>query len=135
MNTRSSLWAKEDETAAASTTSKHDHNLPFFLDPGTKGGALTWMAILFVVPITLYNVAVSQGIMTEVEAGRTIGIGFTAVSLLAWLATLLVRIANKDMTYAKQLKNYEDAVLAKRLEELDEDEVTALVEATDDRLD
>jgi len=93
------------------------------------------MAILFVVPIALYNVAVSQGIMTEVEAGRTIGIGFTAVSLLAWLATLLVRIANKDMTYAKQLKNYEDAVLAKRLEELDEDEVTALVEATEDRLD
>jgi Protein of unknown function (DUF3007) len=29
---------------------------------------------------------------------------------------------------AKQLKDYEDAVIAKRLEELDEDEVQALVE-------
>ena len=93
------------------------------------------MAILFVAPITLYQVAVAQGIMNEVDAGRTIGIGFTAVSLLAWLASLLVRIVNKDMTYAKQLKSYEDAVLEKRLEELDEDEVTALVEATEDRLD
>jgi hypothetical protein len=32
------------------------------------------------------------------------------------------------MTYAKQLKDYENAVIAKRLEELDEDEIQALQE-------
>lgn len=32
------------------------------------------------------------------------------------------------MFQAKQLKDYENAVIAKRLEELDEDEVQALVE-------
>ena len=30
---------------------------------------------------------------------------------------------NKDMTYATQLKDYEDAVISKRFEELQEDEV------------
>lgn len=33
-----------------------------------------------------------------------------------------------SMIQAKQLKDYEDAVIAKRLEELDEDEVIALQE-------
>ena len=32
------------------------------------------------------------------------------------------------MEQAKQLKDYENAVIAKRLEELDEDEIQALVE-------
>ncbi|KAL7539718.1 hypothetical protein ACHAWF_006486 [Thalassiosira exigua] len=32
------------------------------------------------------------------------------------------------MTYTKQLKDYEDAVIAKRLEELYEDDAQALVE-------
>lgn len=48
--------------------------------------------------------------------------------MVAWTLTYIFRVANKDMTYAKQLKNYEDAVLAKRLEELAEDEVQALLE-------
>jgi hypothetical protein len=39
------------------------------------------------------------------------------------------------MTYAKQLKDYENAVLAKRLEELDEDEQQALLEDVDGRDD
>ena len=33
------------------------------------------------------------------------------------------RVANKDMTYAQQLKDYEDAVIQKRFEELSEEEV------------
>jgi len=35
------------------------------------------------------------------------------------------------MTYTKQLKSYEDAVIAKRLEELSEDEVVALMDEMD----
>lgn len=50
------------------------------------------------------------------------------LAMVAWTLTYIFRVANKDMTYAKQLKNYEDAVLAKRLEELAEDEVQALLE-------
>jgi len=38
--------------------------------------------------------------------------------LLGWVATYLTRVMNSDMTYNQQLKEYEDAVLQKRLEEL-----------------
>ena len=44
------------------------------------------------------------------------------------MGSYILRVATKDMTYAKQLKDYENAVIAKRLEELDEDEIQALVE-------
>jgi hypothetical protein len=33
----------------------------------------------------------------------------------------------QDMTYVKQLREYEDAVMAKRLEEMTDDEVTKMV--------
>lgn len=37
-------------------------------------------------------------------------------------------VFNKDMTYVKQLKDYEDAVMAKRLEELPEAELEKMME-------
>lgn len=40
------------------------------------------------------------------------------VGIILWTTTYVFRVANKDMTYVKQLKDYEDAVLRKRLEEL-----------------
>ena len=52
---------------------------------------------------------------------------------LAWVASYVLRVMNKDMTYVKQLKDYEDAVMAKRLEELpgggareDDDDISKL---------
>ena len=54
--------------------------------------------------------------------------GFSVFTMLLWGSTYIFRVATKDMTYAKQLKDYEDAVIQKRLEELDDDEVQALVE-------
>ena len=50
------------------------------------------------------------------------------VTTFLWVGSYILRVATKDMTYAKQLKDYENAVIAKRLEELDEDEIQALVE-------
>ena len=103
-------------------------NLPVFLDPGTKGGAIVLSLILFVIPIVIYQVATGVFGVDEIEAGRDIGVGFSVITMLLWGSTYIFRVATKDMTYAKQLKDYEDAVIAKRLEELDEDEVQALVE-------
>ena len=37
------------------------------------------------------------------------------------------RVANKDMTYAQQLRDYENAVIQKRFEELSDSEVDALM--------
>lgn len=38
--------------------------------------------------------------------------------ILAWSSTYVFRVATKKMTYTQQLKDYEEAVLQKRLEEL-----------------
>lgn len=118
-----SLSASPDEDDTQSPSS-----LPMLLDPGTKGGALFLSLVLFLLPFVGYNVATGVFGIDENEAGRWIGVGFTVVTSLAWALTYVFRVATKDMTYAKQLKDYENAVIAKRLEELDEDEIQALVE-------
>ena len=65
------------------------------------------------------------------QAGLFVSTGVMGVSIIAWTASYLFRVVNKDMTYAQQLKDYEDAVLMKRLEELQDDEVEALLEEVD----
>ncbi|MGD1929155.1 MAG: DUF3007 family protein [Leptolyngbyaceae cyanobacterium] len=54
--------------------------------------------------------------------------------ILGWLGTYLTRVVNKDMTYNRQLDDYEDAVLQKRLDEMTPEQLTQLqasVEADD----
>ncbi|MDJ0660550.1 MAG: DUF3007 family protein [Crocosphaera sp.] len=48
------------------------------------------------------------------------------IVVLGWTLTYLFRVANKDMTYNQQLKDYEDAVLQKRLEEMTPEELEKL---------
>jgi len=66
--------------------------------------------------------------MEETTAGPLASGSFVVLSIVLWTASYMFRVASKDMTYATQLKNYEDAVIAKRLEELEEDEVEALMD-------
>jgi Protein of unknown function (DUF3007) len=80
---------------------KSDNNKPFFLDPGTKGGALFYMTALFVIPYLVYQVLVASG-MDEIQTGIVIGVGFTILSTLIWSSTYLFRVATKDMTYVRQ---------------------------------
>jgi len=40
-----------------------------------------------------------------------------------WIGSYLFRVATKQMTYAKQLEDYEEAVMQKRLEEMPEAEL------------
>jgi len=74
-------------------------SLPFWLDVGTKGGAVFWSLVLFIVPIIGYNVVTGIFGVDEIEAGKWIGVGFTAFAMLAWGSTYLFRVATKDMTY------------------------------------
>jgi Protein of unknown function (DUF3007) len=46
--------------------------------------------------------------------------------LLVWVLTYLARALTKNMTYNQQLKDYEDAVLQKRLEEMTPEELEQL---------
>jgi hypothetical protein len=42
--------------------------------------------------------------------------------LLGWVLTYLFRVVTSNMTYSQQLKDYEDAVLQKRLDEMTPEE-------------
>mmetsp|Transcript_6329 Transcript_6329/g.8578 ORF Transcript_6329/g.8578 Transcript_6329/m.8578 type:complete len:221 (+) Transcript_6329:70-732(+) len=101
--------------------------LPWWLNPNTKGGVLIVGALSLVFPYSIYYGLQYTG-MEDVVAGQYVGVGFVLISCVLWTLTYVFRVATKDMTYAKQLKDYENAVLQKRLEELKEDEVQALIE-------
>jgi hypothetical protein len=73
--------------------------LPFWLDPGTRGGAVFLSLILFILPLIAYSVVTSFFGVDEVEAGKWIGVGFTATASVLWVATYIFRVATKDMTY------------------------------------
>ncbi|MGB3512973.1 MAG: DUF3007 family protein [Microcoleaceae cyanobacterium] len=46
--------------------------------------------------------------------------------LVGWLLTYLFRVTNSNMTYNQQLKDYEEAVIQKRFEELTPEELAQL---------
>ena len=126
-NLYSSPGNKSPEPEQSKSKSKSNSNLPMLIDPGTKGGALFLSLILFVVPLILqFYLTVIQH-MDSLVSGKFISFGFIIVAMGAWTGSYLIRVKNKDMTYAKQLKSYEDAVIEKRLSELGDDEVEKLL--------
>jgi hypothetical protein len=54
------------------------------------------------------------------------------VIVLVWTGSYLFRVSTNKMTYMQQLKEYEDAVIEKRLEELSPEEL-AKIQAEIDR--
>lgn len=48
------------------------------------------------------------------------------VGLVGWSLTYLFRVGTKNMTYNQQLKDYEEAVMLKRLEEMSPEELAQL---------
>ncbi len=98
-----------------------------WLNPNTRGGVLVWCTLLLIIPVTIYNYLVSIGMDSD-KVGGYVGALFVLISNVLWASTYVFRVANKDMTYAKQLRDYENAVLEKRLDELQDDEIDALME-------
>ncbi len=50
---------------------------------------------------------------------------------VVWTGSYVARVFNKDMTYGKQLEEYEAAVMRKRLEELPAAELDSLMADVD----
>lgn len=46
--------------------------------------------------------------------------------LIVWLLSYLLRVVSRKMTYNQQIKDYEEAVLQKRLEEMTPEELAQL---------
>lgn len=106
---------------------------PFGLRLQTNGDVLK-----FGIAAVLFGYAVKEGIqllgVPDLVAGQvTTGI-LSVASLIAWVSTYVFRVGTKTMTYAQQLKDYEDAVIEKRYQELTEEELIALSEELEDDL-
>lgn len=88
--------------------------------------------ILIGVGMAVGGVGLYKGLQTfagmdPLMAGNYVQIIFVLVIMLGWASTYVSRVLNKDMTYVKQLKEYEDEVMRKRLEEMTEEEKEALI--------
>lgn len=102
-----------------------------WLRTDTRGGALVWTAILIILPFVVYG-PITDAVGDELQAGRIIAGTYLVGVCILWTFSYVFRVGTKDMTYSKQLKAYEDAVIAKRFEELQEDEVDALMNSLED---
>ena len=102
-------------------------SLPFFLDPGTKGGIIFYTIVGIALPFFAYSFMIDNLGYDVVLAGNVILVGYVGLGTVLWTGSYVFRVANKDMTYAQQLRDYENAVIQKRFEELSGEEVDALM--------
>lgn len=86
-------------TALSMSSENKESSLPFWLDPNTKGGVIVLSIVLLLIPFLGYNVVTGVFGVDGVEAGKWIGVGFTAIGTFAWVGTYIFRVATKDMTY------------------------------------
>ncbi|KAJ0034583.1 hypothetical protein Pint_24918 [Pistacia integerrima] len=54
------------------------------------------------------------------QAGNVVGLVIVLGLTLVWVPTYIFRVSNKEMTYAQQLRDYENKVMEKQLEGLTE---------------
>ena len=113
-------------TALRASNDDDEKRLPWFFDPGTYGGVIVLTIFLIVAPLALKSALEASGM-----DGNQVGVALSGVFViggsLLWAFSYVFRVFSKDMTYSTQLKQYEDAVIQKRFEELEDDEVDALL--------
>ena len=66
--------------------------------------------------------------LDTVEAGRYVQVAIVLLMTVGWLGSYLFRVKTKKMTYVQQLKDYEDAVMQKRLEEMSDEQIQQVLE-------
>ncbi|KAG1660210.1 hypothetical protein FOA52_005079 [Chlamydomonas sp. UWO 241] len=60
-------------------------------------------------------------------AGNFVQLGVFLGICVFWVSTYVYRVATKQMTYVKQLEQYEEAVMQKRVEEMTDEEMTEMI--------
>lgn len=106
---------------------------PFGIRVKTNGDVLKFGVAAIAVGYGLKFGIQATGVPDLLAGQLTTGI-LSVASLLAWVSTYVFRVGTKSMTYAQQLKDYEDAVIEKRYSELTEEELIALKEELEDDL-
>ncbi|KAG6494275.1 hypothetical protein ZIOFF_049298 [Zingiber officinale] len=92
--------------------------------------------LLIGVGVTLLGVGLKTGLelvgVDPLQAGNVVQLVIVLGLTVGWISTYMFRVANKDMTYAQQLRDYENKVMEKRLEGLTEAELVALLEQVEE---
>ncbi|KAL6853809.1 hypothetical protein ACP4OV_019838 [Aristida adscensionis] len=86
--------------------------------------------------VTVFGVGLKSGLelvgVDPLQAGNVVQLLVVLGMTVGWISTYMFRVANKDMTYAHQLRSYEKQVMEKRLESLSEAELQALLEQVEE---
>ncbi|KAK4535552.1 hypothetical protein CDCA_CDCA05G1577 [Cyanidium caldarium] len=93
----------------------------------TRGDVVLFLVFGSMAPFAVYALLRQLPMLDDISAGLWTT-GLLMVAVFGWVATYLFRVGTKSMTYAQQLRAYEDVVLQKRLSELNEEELAALLE-------
>lgn len=92
--------------------------------------------LLIGVGLTVVGVGLKYGLefvgVDPLQAGNVVQLVLVLGLTVGWISTYIFRVSNKDMTYAKQLRDYENKVMQKRIEGLTEAELQALLEQVEE---
>ncbi|KAL6614316.1 hypothetical protein ACP70R_036586 [Stipagrostis hirtigluma subsp. patula] len=92
--------------------------------------------LLIGVGVTAFGYGLKAGLellgVNPLQAGNVVQLLVVLGMTVGWISTYMFRVANKDMTYAHQLRDYEKQVMEKRLESLSEAELQVLLEQVEE---
>lgn len=92
--------------------------------------------LLIGLGVTVFGYALKTGLefagVDPLQAGNAVQLLVVLGMTIGWISTYMFRVANKDMTYAQQLRDYESKVMEKRLEGLTEAELQVLLEQVEE---
>lgn len=95
---------------------------------GQRKGDVVMIGVgMLTVPFGLHKGLTLAG-FDGLKAGNIVQAVVIGGVLLTWTGSYVYRVLTQQMTYNKQLRDYEEAVLQKRLEELPESELETLME-------
>lgn len=92
--------------------------------------------LLIGVGVTVLGIGLESGLeyagVDPLQAGNVVQLVLVLGLTVGWISTYIFRVSNKEMTYAQQLRDYENKVMEKRLEGLSEAELEALLEQVEE---
>ncbi|KAK3036986.1 hypothetical protein RJ639_029975 [Escallonia herrerae] len=92
--------------------------------------------MLIGVGVPIAGIGLKSGLefygVDPLQAGNVVQLVLVLGLTIGWISTYIFRVSNKEMTYAQQLRDYENKVMQKRLDGLTEAELEALLEQVEE---